>query len=109
ADEEVWREDYERMLADVTASRWKGIVVWRMDRLTRLPTEFARIVKVLQKSGAYLYSVQDELDSRNDRQLSAMWDAVVSGEREIKGIKKRITANKRGRAKAGKYSGGGRR
>ncbi len=109
ADKKVFREDFEQMLADIRAGMWKGIIVWRIDRLTRRVGQFADIIELLEEVGGFIYSVDEGLDSRNEDDLMLMNIKVVFGDSEVKGVRKRLRANKGAKAKAGMYTGGGRR
>lgn len=109
ADKDVFRKDFEEMLADVRAGLWKGIIVWRIDRLTRRSGQFEDIVEMLEAVGGFIYSVDEGLDSRNEDDLMMMKIKVVLGDNEVKGTKRRLRANKGAKTKAGMYTGGGRR
>lgn len=45
------RPEYEQMLADITAGRCDGVIVWHMDRLHRRPVELERFVEICTRAG----------------------------------------------------------
>ncbi len=50
-------------MADIAAGKVDVIVVYKVDRLTRALTDFARIVEVLDAKGASFVSVTQALNS----------------------------------------------
>lgn len=109
ADENVWRDEYEQMLADVAAGMWAGILVWRIDRLTRLPPQFERVLSTAQKAAGCIISTEEKLNSRVEADLFNMRLKVLMGDQEVQGTRTRLKANKGHKAKQGQYTGGGRR
>lgn len=109
ADPEIVREQFEQMLADVLAGLWKGVLVWRIDRLARQPWDFERLLRAVQANGGYIISTDERLDSRNPQDLSMMRMKVVMGDSEVQSSRVRIKANKSRRTREGLYKGGGRR
>ena len=57
------RTEYENALDDLRAGRIDGIIVWKLDRLTRRRSEKRRIVNVLEECGGRLYSIVEGLDT----------------------------------------------
>lgn len=108
ADENVRRDDYEQMLLDVAAGVYGGILVWRVDRLTRIDSEFLRILKIVKGVGGEIYSVHEGSTETDDNIISLKLK-VLLGDHEVKSSKRRISANKQQRKKKGLYTGGGRR
>ncbi len=51
------RPEYRRMLADITAGRINGLIVWDVDRLTRTPRELEDIIDLADRNGLSLASV----------------------------------------------------
>jgi site-specific DNA recombinase len=62
------RPDYENALDDLKAGRIDGIAVWKLDRLSRRWTDTARIIDLLEKHGARLFSLVERLDTADDDQ-----------------------------------------
>lgn len=57
------RPALKRLLADVDAGRVDVVVVYKVDRLSRSLTDFARIMEVLEKSNAAFISVTQSFNS----------------------------------------------
>jgi hypothetical protein len=51
------RPALQQLLADITAGRVDTVVVYKIDRLTRSLTDFAKIVEILDKRSASFVSV----------------------------------------------------
>jgi DNA invertase Pin-like site-specific DNA recombinase len=48
------REDFERLLVDVTAGRYSAVVVWLVDRVLRQTDDVTRLMRACRKGGAVL-------------------------------------------------------
>src|SRR6202047_4169186 len=57
------RPALQRLLADLTAGRVDTVVVYKIDRLTRSLTDFAKIVEVLDAKGASFVSVTQQFNT----------------------------------------------
>src|ERR1700751_1617776 len=57
------RPDLQQLLADLTAGRVDTIVVYKIDRLTRSLTDFAKIVEILDARGASFVSVTQQFNT----------------------------------------------
>ena len=57
------RPALQRLLADVEAGRVDRIVVYKIDRLSRSLLDFAKLADFLEKHGASLVSVTQQLDT----------------------------------------------
>ena len=57
------RPALEHLLADVTAGRVDTVVVYKIDRLTRSLTDFAKIVEILETRGASFVSVTQQFNT----------------------------------------------
>ena len=47
----VVRPDFERMLEDIEARRIDGVLVWKLDRLSRQPGQFEAVVSTCERVG----------------------------------------------------------
>lgn len=100
------RPGLKRLMADIAAGKVDVIVVYKVDRLTRALTDFARIVEVLDARGASFVSVTQALNSTtsmgrltlNVLLSFAQFEREVTGER----IRDKIAASK----KKGMFMGG---
>jgi DNA invertase Pin-like site-specific DNA recombinase len=100
------RPGVRRLMADIASGKVDVIVVYKVDRLTRALTDFARIVEVLDARGASFVSVTQALNSTtsmgrltlNVLLSFAQFEREVTGER----IRDKIAASK----KKGMFMGG---
>ncbi len=100
------RPALKRLLADVESGRIQVIVIYKVDRLTRALSDFARIVEVLDRHGASFVSVTQAFNTTtsmgrltlNVLLSFAQFEREVTGER----IRDKIAASK----KKGMFMGG---
>jgi DNA invertase Pin-like site-specific DNA recombinase len=100
------RPGVKRLMTDIASGKVDVIVVYKVDRLTRALTDFARIVEVLDARGASFVSVTQALNSTtsmgrltlNVLLSFAQFEREVTGER----IRDKIAASK----KKGLFMGG---
>ena len=100
------RPAFQRLLADVQSGRIQVIVIYKVDRLTRALSDFARIVEVLDRHGASFVSVTQAFNTTtsmgrltlNVLLSFAQFEREVTGER----IRDKIAASK----KKGMWMGG---
>ena len=100
------RPGVKRLMADIASGKVDVIVVYKVDRLTRALTDFARIVEILDARGASFVSVTQALNSTtsmgrltlNVLLSFAQFEREVTGER----IRDKIAASK----KKGIFMGG---
>ncbi len=100
------RPALKRLLADVESGRIQVIVIYKVDRLTRALSDFARIIEVLDKHGVSFVSVTQTFNTTtsmgrltlNVLLSFAQFEREVTGER----IRDKIAASK----KKGMWMGG---
>ena len=100
------RPELRQLMADVQAGRVDVIVVYKVDRLTRALSDFAKIVEVLDRAGASFVSVTQSFNTTtsmgrltlNVLLSFAQFEREVTGER----IRDKIAASK----KKGMWMGG---
>ncbi|HMO74693.1 MAG TPA: recombinase family protein [Sphingopyxis sp.] len=93
------RPALQQLLADVAAGKVDVIVVYKVDRLTRALTDFAKIVDVLDRAGASFVSVTQAFNTTtsmgrltlNVLLSFAQFEREVTGER----IRDKVAASKR--------------
>src|SRR5246127_1016370 len=100
------RPTLQRLLADIKAGKVQIIVVYKVDRLTRLLADFAKIVDVLDAHGASFVSVTQQFNTTNSmgRLTLNVLLSFAQFEREVIGerIRDKIAASK----KKGMWMGG---
>lgn len=104
-DPRAKRTEYENALEDLRAGRIDGIIVWKLDRLTRRRSEKRRILNVLEECGGRLYSIVEGLDTADPEKAKlteiALSLYVGSAEDESASIGERIALMHLDRAKKG--------
>jgi site-specific DNA recombinase len=100
------RPALQRLLADITAARVDIVVVYKIDRLTRSLTDFAKIVEILDARGASFVSVTQQFNTTTSigRLTLNILLSFAQFEREVIGerIRDKIAASK----KKGMWMGG---
>jgi DNA invertase Pin-like site-specific DNA recombinase len=95
----IERPGLQRLLADIAAGRIDVVVVYKVDRLTRSLSDFARIVDVLDKAGASFVAVTQSFNTTTSmgRLTLNMLLSFAQFEREVTGerIRDKIAASKR--------------
>ncbi len=100
------RPGLARLLADVAAGKVDVIVLYKIDRLTRSLSDFAKIVEILDKAGASFVSVTQAFNTTTSmgRLMLNVLLSFAQFEREVTGerIRDKIAASK----KKGLWMGG---
>jgi DNA invertase Pin-like site-specific DNA recombinase len=100
------RPALQRLLADITAGRVDIVVVYKIDRLTRSLTDFAKIVEIFDARGASFVSVTQQFNTTTSmgRLTLHILLSFAQFEREVIGerIRDKIAASK----KKGMWMGG---
>lgn len=95
----IERPAFQRLLADVAAGKVDVVLVYKVDRLTRSLSDFARIVEVLDKAGASFVSITQPINSATSmgRLMLNVLLSFAQFEREMTGerIRDKIAASKR--------------
>ena len=93
------RPSLKRLLGDVEAGRVDIILLYKVDRLTRSLTDFAKIVEVLDNAGASFVSITQSFNTTTSmgRLTLNMLLSFAQFEREVTGerIRDKIAASKR--------------
>jgi site-specific DNA recombinase len=104
-DPRARRTEYENALEDLRAGRIDGIIVWKLDRLTRRRSEKRRILNVLEECGGRLYSIVEGLDTADPskREITEIALAIYIGnaEAESEAISERVSLMHLDRARRG--------
>jgi site-specific DNA recombinase len=100
------RPALQRLLADITARQVDAVVVYKIDRLTRSLADFAKIVEILDTTGASFVSVTQQFNTTTSmgRLTLNVLLSFAQFEREVIGerIRDKIAASK----KKGMWMGG---
>jgi site-specific DNA recombinase len=95
----IERPGLQRLLADIKLGRIKVVVVYKVDRLTRSPADFAKLVELFDSQGVSFVSVTQQFNTTtsmgrltlNVLLSFAQFEREVTGER----IRDKIAASKR--------------
>ena len=100
------RPALQRLLADVSAGKVDVVVVYKVDRLTRSLSDFAKIVEMFDKNGVSFVSVTQQFNTTSSmgRLTLNVLLSFAQFEREVTGerIRDKIAASK----KKGMWMGG---
>ncbi|HTE70747.1 MAG TPA: recombinase family protein [Actinomycetes bacterium] len=104
-DPRAKRTEYENAIDDLRAGRIDGLIVWKLDRLTRRRSEKRRILNVLEECGGRLYSIVEGLDTADPtkREITEIALAIYIGnaEAESEAIGERVSLMHLDRARKG--------
>jgi site-specific DNA recombinase len=93
------RPGLKRLLADIAAGKVDIILLYKIDRLTRSLTDFAKIVEVLDRAGASFVSITQSFNTTTSmgRLTLNMLLSFAQFEREVTGerIRDKIAASKK--------------
>lgn len=60
----VKRPEFERMLAGLRAGSISGVLVWKLDRLTRQQRDLVRVIEACEPNRGFVASVMEPIDTR---------------------------------------------
>ena len=93
------RPDLQRLLADIAAGRIDNVVVYKVDRLTRSLTDFAKLVELFDQHGVSFVSVTQAFNTTSSmgRLTLNVLLSFAQFEREVIGerVRDKIAASKR--------------
>ncbi len=92
------RHEYRRMVGDIRTGRLSGIIVYKLDRISRSLLDFARLSEELSKHHVKLCSCSEELDSSSPMGQMIIRLLIMFAEMEQQMISQRIRDNYRARA-----------
>ena len=104
--EDVKRDDFERMLADVRAGRLDAIVTWQADRLLRTVVDASAIVAIAKQHGATVANVGGAIDLTTASGRKRFYDLAVAAEYESDLKSERLKLKHAELAAAGLWEGG---
>ena len=112
-DERAKRPEFDNALDDVRAGRIDGIIVWKLDRLTRRRNQMRRILTLLEDCGGRLFSVVEGVDTADPakREITELvlnvYIGIAQGESEA--ISERVRLMQLHRARKGLVQRGSER
>jgi site-specific DNA recombinase len=105
----VDRPGFEELLADADAGLIDGILVWKLDRLTRRFSDLERIWRLIEKRKVTLLSVNDSIDTQTAADQFMLRTMVGIAEMESANTSLRVRRAKKDSADNGQPNPGGMR
>lgn len=94
------------MMDEARRKRYRAIVVYRLDRISRNIGDFANLIRELEQDGIDFISVKEQFDTGNPMGRAMMYISSVFSQLERETIAERIRDNLRELAKTGRWLGG---
>ena len=100
------RPAFQRMMADVRKRKFKAIVVYRLDRISRNISDFTGLIDELNKLEVSFVSIREQFDTSTPMGRAMMFIISVFSQLERETIAERIRDNMHELAKTGRWLGG---
>ena len=100
------RPDFKRMMDEVRKRRFKAIVVYRLDRISRNISDFTGLIDELTKLDVAFVSIKEQFDTGTPMGRAMMFIISVFSQLERETIAERIRDNMHELAKTGRWLGG---
>ena len=100
------RPDFKRMMEEVRRHKFKAIVVYRLDRISRNISDFTGLIDELTKLDVSFVSIKEQFDTSTPMGRAMMFIISVFSQLERETIAERIRDNMHELAKTGRWLGG---
>ena len=100
------RPDFKRMMEEVRKHKFKAIVVYRLDRISRNISDFTGLIDELTKLEVSFVSIREQFDTSTPMGRAMMFIISVFSQLERETIAERIRDNMHELAKTGRWLGG---
>lgn len=100
------RPDFKRMMEGVRKHKYKAIVVYRLDRISRNISDFTGLIDELTKLDVSFVSIKEQFDTSTPMGRAMMFIISVFSQLERETIAERIRDNMHELAKTGRWLGG---
>lgn len=100
------RPAFQKMMADIRKHKFKAIVVYRLDRISRNISDFTGLIDELTKRGVSFVSIREQFDTSTPMGRAMMFIISVFSQLERETIAERIRDNMHELAKSGRWLGG---
>lgn len=100
------RPQFRSMMEEAKAGKFKGIVVYRLDRISRNIGDFANLINDLSRADIDFVSVKEQFDTGSPMGRAMMYISSVFSQLERETIAERIRDNLHELAKTGRWLGG---
>ena len=100
------RPDFQRMMEEVRRRKFKAIVVYRLDRISRNISDFTGLIDELSRLDVSFVSIREQFDTSTPMGRAMMFIISVFSQLERETIAERIRDNMHELAKTGRWLGG---
>ena len=100
------RPDFQKMMGEVRQGKFKAIVVYRLDRISRNISDFTGLIDELTKLDVSFVSIREQFDTSTPMGRAMMFIISVFSQLERETIAERIRDNMHELAKTGRWLGG---
>lgn len=100
------RPDFKKMMEAAKKYKFKAIIVYRLDRISRNISDFAGLIEELSRLDIAFVSIKEQFDTGTPMGRAMMYIASVFSQLERETIAERIRDNMRELAKTGRWLGG---
>ena len=100
------RPDFKKMMTAAKDRKFKAIVVYRLDRISRNISDFSSLIEELGRLGIDFVSIRESFDTSSPMGRAMMYIASVFSQLEREPIAERIRDNLHELAKTGRWLGG---
>ena len=100
------RPDFKKMMAAAKERKFKAIIVYRLDRISRNISDFSSLIEELARLDIAFVSIKEQFDTASPMGRAMMYIASVFSQLERETIAERIRDNMHELAKTGRWLGG---
>lgn len=100
------RPDFKKMMAAAKEHKFKAIIVYRLDRISRNICDFSGLIEELARLEISFVSIREQFDTTTPMGRAMMYIASVFSQLERETIAERIRDNMHELAKTGRWLGG---
>lgn len=100
------RPDFKKMMAAAKERKFKAIIVYRLDRISRNISDFSSLIEELARLDIAFVSIKEQFDTGSPMGRAMMYIASVFSQLERETIAERIRDNMHELAKTGRWLGG---
>lgn len=100
------RPDFKKMMDAAKKHKFKAIIVYRLDRISRNISDFAGLIEELSRLEIAFVSIKEQFDTGTPMGRAMMYIASVFSQLERETIAERIKDNMHELAKTGRWLGG---
>lgn len=100
------RPDFKRMMEGAKKRKFKAIIVYRLDRISRNVSDFSGLIEELSRLDIAFVSIKEQFDTGTPMGRAMMYIASVFSQLERETIAERIRDNMHELAKTGRWLGG---